>query len=124
MRLETQGLRFDITKHEARHIGVLKELDFENCDVPLRLDGLTSAVSLAQIVEFAKHHAEDGSTPKACSKRKMFTEQVTDYMSRWDAEWVSKLDQGALRDLLKACHALHYDVLKYVCLHHILLNFH
>lgn len=117
LNLRCGDASFAITRQEAMHIGVLRELWPETCEDTVVLDGLVTAEALKEIVDFARH-----GTPAAPARPRLATTAILDYMTRWEAEWVAKFSDTALRDILKACHALHYDAPKYVCLYHILLR--
>lgn len=119
LQLSCGDSRFVLTEHEARHIDVLKELDFDNCEKTINVDGLVTRDALEKIIEYAH---QDKRNTKAYSVRKLITNKRSDYMSSWETAWVTQLDKHLLKDVLAACHALHYDAPKYVCLHHILLS--
>lgn len=117
LNLRCGNSNFSITIEQAMHIGVLRELWPENCENTVNLDGLVTEDALRGIVEFARHGTCDVDVrPKLTSKA------ILDYVTKWEAEWVAKFSDKILKDVLKACHALHYDAPKYVCLYHIMLN--
>lgn len=95
----------------------MQELWPENEETVI-LDGLVTEEALRGIVEYARRDKNS----KPTRGEMLTTTKLLDYVTLWEAEWVSKFSDTVLKELLKACHALHYDAPKYVCLYHIMLR--
>ena len=120
VKLESDGIEFDVTAGEAKKMLVISDiLEHDNHDaIHISLTKSISPEALRHITDFLKHHSNEPTI----AQTPIISDNLSDYMTTWDAQWVLSLNPSMLKEVTLACHMLHFDEAKRVCLYRMLIN--